>query len=320
MESLGRYTHVFDRRQAELSYWTGLTAGQVYRVLLSLQGIGAIVLLRQGGGRSPSVFRLSWLDAEDGWGGGQPSAPAADSDLPGQQKAPSRPFKNGGSQRALTAGAPPSKSRGSPAPVKGQPRAGEGPTINGKGLEQTEGEKMAPAPHSASAASTEQPATVAASPEPTLATAEHHVEAALAILAPGGASPKLRGAILNALADAQAAGVSAEHVTAALPRTGSGRPWERIGHAAAMVLEDRRRQAQPPASTTHPDRAFADRLRHFGIVWARSDSLDLEGCVSLEGRVLVNLGGGRQHYISPLDEAAWTFVDAKPAGMEAQNP
>ena len=77
------------------------------------------------------------------------------------------------------------------------------------------------------------------------------VDRVLNILAPGGASDGLRLVVLNSLADAQAAGVSAAEVAAALPRAGPGRPWDRVGRAAEIVRRERREaQAAAVAAAT----------------------------------------------------------------------
>jgi len=84
-----------------------------------------------------------------------------------------------------------------------------------------------------------------AAPQPKkTATAEERI---LAIIAPGGASERLRGAVVNSLAEAVAAGVSAQEVAGAIDRAGPGTPWGRIQAAARLVLADRAEAAKAAA-------------------------------------------------------------------------
>jgi hypothetical protein len=148
---------------------------------------------------------------------------------------------------------------------------------------------------------------------------EGDLERVLLIVAPGGASDNFRATVINALADAKAGGVSPAEVAAALPRAGPGRPWNRIAAAAALVIGERRRSPQAPVTSADSDAAFAARLRAAGIVFARCPSAGIEGPVSLVGRVLVELGGGRSRYIAPADENLWTFFD-KPLAAGGGSP
>jgi hypothetical protein len=103
----------------------------------------------------------------------------------------------------------------------------------------------------------------------------------LLIVAPGRASDNLRGTVVNALGDAQAAGVSAAEISAALPGAGPGKPWERIAAAADVVLRERRAaQAAEAAQTARLPTALppppplppsprlvtlAERINHLGV-------------------------------------------------------
>jgi len=104
---------------------------------------------------------------------------------------------------------------------------------NNRDLESEKGERK-----------TEAPSPDAAPQPKKTATAEERI---LAVIAPGGASERLRGAVVNSLAEAVAAGVSTEEVAAAIDRAGPGTPWGRISAAARLVLADRGEAAKAAA-------------------------------------------------------------------------
>jgi len=231
-EAIGQRTCRFWASQGDLVFWTGLQAGMVYRSLHLLEVIGAMECLERGGGAGASIYRLAWLEESRRRHQSEDALIRAIGRDPGDsRKAVVYPLCGGGGLGGPNAPAPPARARGSaskgagdPLAGAGDPLAGAGVTISGDKLTKRGEEETAPPPSCARAAST---ATEGArAPDLALTASQAGLEAVLKHIAPGGASEKLRGSVMNALA--AAAGVSAQEVADALPRVGAGAPWARV--------------------------------------------------------------------------------------------
>jgi len=154
------------------------------------------------------------------------------------------------------------------ATLKGGSLHGQGrqsATQGEEGVEtKTGGGSMSPPPRSARPSSAVAETATAAPrreallpllPDPAPAAEEAGLDRVMGILAPAGAAPRLRVAIINGLADAAASGVPPQEIAGALPRAGPGRPWERIAAAVGIVMRERQESARLQAEAQERRRA-----------------------------------------------------------------
>jgi len=357
MEDVARSTCYFYAFQEHLALWTGLDQSTVYHALSCLRYIGAIACVERGGGRRPNTFRLLWLEAERREGVYGLSNPIQCHGPPVREKGAVETLHTAGSRGAKEKEELPVYCRGCRRWVQGQPLLSAGAPWE-KTLLETEGGETTPPPPSICALPVERQTTqedgtptatfadvrqtnALAAPSPSQITQGADLEPVLAILAPGGATPKLRAVLANALADAKAAGVMADEIAAALGGVGPGRPWDRIRAAAGAVLQERRSRdaavaakkaaeaARTPPPAAEPPSArlptLAEAIRRLAVaeVFLRDQPQYRATVVSATVDAIVierpGLHGGAYQSClrTEADLGRWSFGDADAALGEA---